>query len=309
MNSKIAIIGENLVDLFKVGEKFEAHAGGSPLNVAVGLARLGEKVSYITKFSYDFLGKMLIDTLSSEKVDLSFSSVDENSHTTLAFAFVDKDKIPTFEIWNQCTADSSITWQEISKVELDDFEAVHFGSILLATPAAEAILKFVQKAKSLGKFITFDPNYRPRVAQNEKKYLEVLQAGWSLANVVKCSFEDAKALFDLNTMDDVVKLIKKKDVPTLLTCGSEGSYVIEEGKVTHVPAYKTRVIDTTGCGDAFTAGFIYSLSQHDFFLKRDLLIEAARFGNATAAIAAQKIGAITSFAHVRDIRKFMEEVN
>ncbi len=308
MNNKIAIIGENLVDLFKVGKKFEAHPGGSPLNVAVGLARLGENVSYITKFSSDFFGKMLINVLKSEGVNLSFCSIDKKLHTTLAFAFVDENKVPTFEIWNRCTADSSITWEEISKIDLNNFDVIHFGSILLATPAANAILKFVKKAKKLGKFITFDPNYRPKVAVDEKNYLKALHDGWKLADVVKCSFEDAKILFDLEAFKDVVKTIKTESVPTLLTMGSKGAYVIIENEAVHIPAYKTRVVDTTGCGDAFAAGMIHNFFRHGFSIEINVLVDAARFGNATAAIAAQKIGAITSFAHANNVEEFMKGV-
>lgn len=307
-SNKIAIIGENLVDLFKVDKKFEVHPGGSPLNVAVGLARFGENVSYITKFSSDFFGKMLIDVLKSEGVNLSLCSIDEKLHTTLAFAFVNENKVPTFEIWNRCTADSSITWKEVSKINLNNFDAIHFGSILLATPAANVVIEFVKKAKKLGKFITFDPNYRPKVSENEKNYLKALRNGWELADVVKCSLEDAKVLFDLETLEDVVRSIKAKNIPTLLTVGSKGAYVVTENEITHIPAYRTKVVDTTGCGDAFAAGMIHSLSQHSFSIKGDVLINAAHFGTAAAAIAAQKIGAITSFAYTNSVRKFMEDV-
>ena len=305
---KIAVIGENLVDLFKIDEKFEVHPGGSPLNIAVGLARLGEDVSYITKFSSDFFGKMLVDILKSEKVDVSLCRIDDELHTSLAFAFVNENKVPTFEIWNRCTADSSITWKELSKINLDNFNAIHFGSILLATPAANAVLEFVKKAKNLGKFITFDPNYRPRVAENEKDYLKALRDGWELADVAKCSLEDAMILFDLKTISDVIELLKGESKPVFLTMGSKGSYVIKGDNIVHIPAYKTKVVDTTGCGDAFAAGMIHNLSRHGFSVENDVLVNAARIGTATAAIAAQKVGAITSFAHANDIEKFMKDV-
>ena len=306
---KIGVVGENLVDLFKVEDKFEAHPGGSPLNVAVGLVRLGENVSYITRFSYDFFAKMLIETLKSENVDLSFCSFDKSSHTTLAFAFVDENKIPTFEIWNKCTSDSAMSDKDLSKVDLKELDVAHFGSILLATPASKAVLDFVEKAKDFGKFITFDPNYRPRVAENEEKYLNTLRRGWNLANVVKCSYEDVKIIFDLKNMEEAVNLIKEKNVPTFLTMGSEGAYLITKDNVVHIQAYKTNVVDTTGCGDAFAAGVIYELCKHGLSMEDDVLVKAGQVGSAVAAIAAQKIGAITSFAHVDDVKKFMRGVN
>ena len=302
---KIAVIGENLVDIFKMNDKFEAHPGGSPLNIAVGLARLGANVSYITKFSNDFFGTMLKNVLKSEKIDISNCPVDDQLHTTLAFVFIGENKVPTFEVWNQCTADSSIIWNDLSKIELREFSAVHFGSILLATPAAEAVLEFVKRSKNVGNFISFDPNYRSKVALDEKAYVKNLLKGWELANVVKCSLEDAKAIFGVSNFEDAVKAIKEIKIPTVITMGEKGSYVVNN-KLTHIPVYPTTVVDTTGCGDAFATGMIYALSKRAFSIENDELIEAAKVGSVTAAFAAQKIGAISSFAYVDSIEKILK---
>lgn len=304
----IGIIGENLVDLFKTDEKFEVHPGGSPLNIAVGLSRLGENVSYITKFSYDFFGKMLKKVLKVEKVDLSFCSIDDNLHTTLAFAFVDENKIPTFEIWNRCTADGSLAWEELSKVELSDFDAIGFGSILLATPAANSVLKLVKKAKKAGKFIVFDPNYRPKVSDDKKIYIENLLKGWKLSDIVKCSFEDAKAIFDLEDLECIFDKIRQIGIKAVVTDGKNGAYIVGR-RVVHIPAYKTQAVDTTGCGDAFMAGMVHKLVKKEFSADMENIVEAAKFGAATAAMAAQKIGAITSFPKIEEVKQFLRGVN
>ncbi len=308
MHNKVAIIGENLVDLFKIDGKFETHPGGSPLNMAVGLSRLGENVSYITKFSYDFFGKMLKETLELEKIDLSSCTTDDKLHTTLAFAFVDENKIPAFEIWNRCTADGSLTWKELSKIRLSNFDAVDFGSILLATPAAEDVLKFVKKAKEAGKFVTFDPNYRPKVSDDERAYTENLVKGWKLSDIVKCSFEDAKAIFNLEDLKSIFDKIKQLKIKAVVTYGEKGAYVVEK-EVIHIPAYKTRIIDTTGCGDAFMAGMVHQLAKRKFSTDKKNIMEAAEFGAATAAMAAQKIGAITSFPRIGEVKQFLRGVN
>ncbi len=304
---KIAIVGENLIDLFKIDGAFKPHVGGSPLNIAVGLARLGESVSYITKFSYDFFGDLLRNTLTSERVNLSLSMTDNTLHTTLAFTFVDERKVPTFEIWNRSTADSALSIEDVSKISFKNFDAVHFGSILFATPAVDAILHLIKKARLAGKFISFDPNYRPKIAKDEKKYRDSLLEGWKMSNVVKCSFEDAKAIFNVENSDEAFEKIKEIKIKAIVTAGEDGAYVVGKETV-HIPAYKVHVIDTTGCGDAFMAGVIHKLLKDNFVLDEKILAEAAKFGSATAGIAAQEIGAITSFPRIEEVEKFLKDV-
>ena len=300
-----AVVGENLIDLFKIDSAFEIHVGGSPLNIAVGLARLGEDVIYITKFSYDFFGDMLKDTLKSEGVDISLSVTDDDLHTTLAFAFVDEKKVPKFAIWNRSTADSDLSYEELSKVRIDEFDAFHFGSILFATPASDHILKFMRDVRDKQKYIFFDPNYRPHIAKNENKYKKDLLKGWRISNLVKCSMEDAKSIFDFNDFEKIVEVVKSIGVKTVITDGENGAYVISE-RVIHIPAIHVNVVDTTGCGDAFMAGLIHELAKENFLDEEKVLISAAKFGTITAGMAAQKVGAITSFPKLREIEEFLK---
>ncbi|MGC8545544.1 MAG: carbohydrate kinase family protein [Athalassotoga sp.] len=298
------MVGENLIDLFKIDDSFEPHVGGSPLNIAVGIARLGGHVSYITKFSYDFFGEMLKDTLKQENVDISLSMTDCDLHTTLAFAFVDERKVPKFAIWNRSTADSALSYEDLSKIRIDEFDAFHFGSILFATPAADHILKFMEDVKKMGKYIFFDPNYRPHIAKDENKYKADLLKGWKLSNIVKCSMEDAKSIFNLDDFEDIVEMVKSIG-KTVITDGENGAYVISK-TVTHIPAIRVNVVDTTGCGDAFMAGFIYEFARNDF--NEENLVSASKFGTVTAGMAAQKIGAITSFPKLEEVKRFLKNL-
>jgi sugar/nucleoside kinase (ribokinase family) len=302
---KIAIIGENLIDLFKTDDSFEPHVGGSPLNIAVGLSRLGEKVSYITRFSYDFFGEMLKNTLKSEGVDISLSVTDDDLHTTLAFAFVDKKKVPKFAIWNRSTADSALTFEDFAKIRIESFDAFHFGSILFATPASDHILKFMKLVKNEKRYIFFDPNYRPHITKDKEKYKSSLLEGWKIANLVKCSIEDAKSIFEMDDFDDIIDKIRSVGVKTIVTSGENGAYLVNETTI-HIPAIQVNAVDTTGCGDAFMAGLIYKISKEGFLNQEEILLEASKFATATAAMAAQKIGAITSFPRIEEVDQFLK---
>lgn len=276
------------------------------MNIAVGLARLGEKVSYITRFSCDFFGEMLKETLRHEGVDISFAATDDDLHTTLAFAFVDEKKIPKFAIWNRSTADSALSTEDLSKIRIDDFTAFHFGSILFATPASDHILRFMKKVKDEQRYIFFDPNYRPRIAKDDKKYKADLIIGWKMSNLVKCSIEDARSIFGLDDFENIIKVIKSIGVKTAITDGENGAYIISE-KVSHIPAMRVEVVDTTGCGDAFMAGVIHKFAKENFSIEDEALINAARFGTTTAGMAAQEVGAITSFPRLEEVEEFLQK--
>ncbi len=303
---KILVIGENLIDLFEKGEMFEAHVGGAPLNVAVGLARLGEDVSYLTKFSTDFFASKIVAVLEKERIDTSFCPVDENLRTTLSFAFVNEKGIPSFEIWNRMSADGALNWSELSKVELSDFDIIHFGSILLSTPAAKNVIRFVRKAKEAGKRVFFDPNYRPKVAVDEKEYIELLKEGLEIADVVKCSFEDLQAIFGFLKVDESLRWLIEVEKPIFMTVGDEGAYAVYKRDIHHFPAYTVEVTDTTGCGDAFAAGLIHSLGRVRFPLKYGEIAEAVRFAQAVAALTARKIGALDSLPSKEETLNFLK---
>ncbi|WP_456398918.1 carbohydrate kinase family protein [Mesoaciditoga sp.] len=299
---KVCVIGENLIDFFKNESGFQPHVGGSSLNVAVGLSRLGVKVGYVTKFSNDLFGRMIKETLLSEGVDLSNSLTSDNLHTTLSFVFM-HDEIPSFEIFNRCTADSSLEVEELSNIDVDEFEAIHFGSITLATSSVKAIFELVKRFKEAGKFVTFDPNYRRNVAENEEEYVKNIFKGWKIADVVKLSLEDAHALFHEFNLNKIIETIRYLSVPAVITKGAEGADVVIEKKMIHVKAVKTDAVDTTGCGDAFCAGMIYSLLKDRFNVDVHTLERACEVGNVVASFTAKKTGAFSSFPHFEDVEK------
>ena len=299
---KVCVIGENLVDLFKTENGFQPHVGGSSLNVAVGLSRLGVEVGYVTKFSNDFFGRMIKETLLSEGIDLSNSVTSDNLHTTLSFVFM-HDKVPSFEIFNRCTADSSLKVEELSNIDVDEFEAIHFGSITLASSSAKAIFELVREFKEAGKFVTFDPNYRRNVAENEEEYVKNIFEAWKIADIVKLSLEDANALFHEFTLNKIIETVRHLRVPTVITKGVEGADVVIEKKIIHVKAVETNVLDTTGCGDAFSAGMIYSLLKDSFNVDTYTLERACKVGNVVASFTAKKTGAFSSFPHLKDVEK------
>ncbi len=301
---RVLVVGENLVDLFKKDDCFEMHVGGSPLNVAVGLARLGEKVSYLTKFSTDFFARKITVMLEKEGVDISSCPVSDELCTTLSFAFLDEDGVPFFEIWNKMTADGDLKWEEISNLDMSKFDIVHFGSILLSTNAANAVFKLIERAKNSGIRIFFDPNYRSRTALNEKKYVENLKKGWDMADVVKCSMEDMRILFGTNVESALNELIKDERT-FFVTDGRKGVYIVSDGNIQRLPSYQVNVVDTTGCGDAFMAGLIHSLGKSEFY-DRETLKNSANFAQAVAALVARKTGALDAFPCEEEVIRFLK---
>jgi sugar/nucleoside kinase (ribokinase family) len=109
----------------------------------------------------------------------------------------------------------------------------------------------------------------------------------------------------MDDFDDIIDKIRSVGVKTIVTSGENGAYLVNETTI-HIPAIQVNAVDTTGCGDAFMAGLIYKISKEGFLNQEEILLEASKFATATAAMAAQKIGAITSFPRIEEVDQFLK---
>ena len=309
---KVLCAGEALFDFISLERKkvgfssiFEKRVGGAPLNVAVGLARLGFDVTYLVKLSNDSFGKAIYEFLASENIDVRFVKFDPNAKTTLAFVSVDEKGIPEFEFYRDNAADTLLNSDDLKGIKPEDFELFHFGSIAMCShPTADTLWNLFQSFK--GKTLTsFDPNIRPNLVKDRRKYLEILKAIFKDADIVKMSLEDLEWL-GWERLEDFVSHFKRSDKITVLTKGEAGSEAIFRGKKYHQKAFTVeRVIDTTGCGDTFMAGFIAELLKNG--LRSEAIQSALEFGSASAALVAMKKGAAPSMPTLNEVNMFLRK--
>jgi fructokinase len=259
----VAVIGEALVDLAPNGPSggYRASPGGSPFNVAVGLARLGNRTSLMARFADDRFGRVLRAAAIAEGIDLA-GAPHATERTTRAIASLDDATRAVYEFDLEGTADWQWTAAELSRLRRDT-EVLHFGSIASWTPpGSERIAERVRKARACGGvLISYDPNIRPAVLGARNRGVELVEQSVRCAHVVKTSREDIEWLYPDRAADDVVAQWNRLGPGlVIVTDGAHGASAYRGTRQPlHRPGRRVAVVDTIGAGDAFTAGLLTGL--------------------------------------------------
>ena len=296
----LACVGELLIDflpeagLAPMG--FRAYPGGAPLNVAVGLARLGQPAGFLGKVSTDVFGRALRRHLAAEGVDTRFL-LDSNAPTTLAFvAMVDGE--PSFAFYGEAAADTLVRAEELSAA-LGEVAVLHFGGISLlrgTTPAAVEALVAQLAGRAL---LSFDPNIRPGLVRDAASYRGLLERLFATADLVKVSAADLEWLAPGLPFDKAVaELLAHGPAAVVLTLGRQGARLLRTDGEWSAPAFEVPLVDTVGAGDAFDAGLLAALTQRGVASRATLatlggpeLAEVLRFATAVAALTCAHPGA------------------
>jgi fructokinase len=289
-------MGESLIDFLPIQEGgrtvgFRMHPGGSPFNVAVGLARLGRPTAFASKISSDLFGRYLREYLESQGIDTRFL-VSSDAQTTLAFVATE-DGEPAYAFYNEGTADTLLLPDEVPTALFDETAILHFGSIsLLSGTTPSAVLSTVERLRGRA-LLSFDPNLRPGLVRDEAGYRALLDRLFGMADVLKLSASDLQWLSPGSTVEQAADGLAARG-PALLaiTRGAQGVLAMRGGDRWEVPATQVRVVDAVGAGDAFSSGLLAGLFEHGI-TSRDTLLSADRAEIADTLAFATAVSAIT----------------
>lgn len=249
------VVGEALIDVVRRSDGTGGeHPGGSPMNVAITLGRLGRRVDLLTWFGKDPRGDEILNHLGASRVTVLPGS-DAAPSTPVAIATVDADGVATYEF--------DLTW-ELSpgwEVETGDPVVVHTGSIAAVLPPGGADVLALLRAKHPTSTITYDPNLRPALMGAPADVQPVVEALVATSDVVKVSDEDLAWLHPGQEPAAIAAdWVTRGPSLVAVTHGGEGAYAVtRSGESIHVPAPKTQVADTVGAGDSFMGGLIDGL--------------------------------------------------
>ncbi|MCA1782862.1 MAG: PfkB family carbohydrate kinase [Dermatophilaceae bacterium] len=255
---RILVIGEALVDIVResAGAHVE-HVGGSPANVAVGLARLDHPVRFATALGADQRGERIADHLARQGVKLAKRSVTEHPTSTAQVTFdTDHNATYAFDIhWNLAPV----------KVGKRDVH-IHAGSLATAlepgaTPAREAMTTHRESAT-----VSYDPNIRPGIMGDLDAVRVGVEELLPAIDVVKASSDDIGLLYPDRPAEDVIDhWLSLGPALVVLTRGAEGvTYRTRTGEPVTLPTTATTVVDTVGAGDSFMAGLLSGLLSLGF---------------------------------------------
>lgn len=273
----VLVVGEALVDVVRRADgSVEEHPGGSPANVALGLARLGRTTHLLTHVGDDARGERITGHLRASGVHLVPGSVQPGPSST-AQAVLAPDGSATY--------DFRLDWAPPSPAPADlpaDLLAVHTGSIAATLAPGAAEVERLLAAHHGRATTSYDPNLRPRIMGSPDAVRDRVEALVALADVVKVSDEDLRWLHPERAPEDLVAgWLAAGPAVVVLTRGSGGATALCRAGEVAVPAPRVQVADTVGAGDSFSAGLL------DALWGQGLLGGPAR--GALAAIGAEQL--------------------
>ena len=259
----VAVIGEALIDLAPAPAEgaYLARPGGSPLNVAVGLARLDCPTTFFGRFSRDPFGTVLRAHAAHSGVDLSHA-VSTPSPSTIALVDLDDAGAARYEFSVDGSADFG--WTDGELTELTASAAVlHFGSLASWLPLADgAIARAVSRGYAASStLISYDPNVRPQLQPSAAQARAQVEQSIGIAHLVKASVEDVAYLYPGEPLERVAASWLALDAQlVVVTRGADGPIAFaRQGPAVERAVPPITVVDTVGAGDAFTSGLLDAL--------------------------------------------------
>ncbi|MFV0451210.1 MAG: PfkB family carbohydrate kinase [Propioniciclava sp.] len=253
MSRHSLVLGESLVDAVRTRGTVTEHVGGSPMNVAVGLARLGHRTVLGSWWGRDARGARIEQTVAAAGAGILPGS-DGASFTTVAHAHIDADKNASYTF----DLDPGIA----PLTDLRGATHIHTGSLgAVLDPGGEAIAAAVAASRDTAT-ISYDPNARPSLMGTAEQVRVRMEALISLADVVKASDDDVAWLYPAVPVEQVMAAwAARGPALVVITLGAAGSLSLVPGATepAHVPPLASAVNDTVGAGDSFMAGLLGGL--------------------------------------------------
>lgn len=295
---KIWVLGDAVVDLLPDGEgRLLQCPGGAPANVAVGVARLGGQSAFIGRVGDDPFGCFLRQTLINEKVDVTWMKLDPQHRTSTVVVDLDADGERTFTFMVRPGADLFLTQDDLPCFQEGDW--LHVCSIALsAEPSRTTSYHAMDAIKAAGGFVSFDPNIRPDLWQDDTELRVCLMRAMRKADVVKLSVEELTFLSGLDELEPALALVASQCQSPLVivTKGKQGVVAWHNGALTSYPGTPVVSVDTTGAGDAFVAGLLFGLAINTAELP-SIIALAQRCG----ALATTSKGAMTTLPYQHEL--------
>jgi 2-dehydro-3-deoxygluconokinase len=270
-------------------EAFHKRTAGAETNVAIGLARLGLKIGWVSRLGTDSMGRHLLAAMRAEGIDCSHVVSDATQRTGFQFkGRVDDGSDPPVEYHRAGSAASQILPEDIDVPWLTSARHLHATGVFpaLSDHCCATAERSVALMRAAGRTISFDPNLRPALWPSPERMREAINGLAAQADWVLPGIEEGRFLTGATTPEGVAAFYRKRGARLVVVkLGARGAYYEGEAGSGHVEPFPvTRVVDTVGAGDGFAAGVISAL------LEGRGVADAVRRGTWIGARAVQVLG-------------------
>ena len=258
----IVISGEALIDLIPdpaVDARYDAVLGGSPYNVAIGLARLGARAAFVSRISNDANGEKLAAALAADGVDLALVARDSRPSP---LAFVMRGTAQTGSRYSFYLDGSAYDgpWP-FPKPWPPGVKHLHVGSFSAVERHGQAVVEAMGVARAQAT-VSFDPNIRPFVTPDRDAVLGLVERQVRLASVVKASEEDLEWLYPGRQVEDTLKAWADAGPRfCVATLGGEGAIAYLGAERLVIRPRRVEVVDTVGAGDSFMSSLLFAMER------------------------------------------------
>lgn len=268
---------------------FSEASGGSAANTLVGLARLGCKVGFIGKVAEDKEGKMLLEDFQRERVNTDgiIHTKQERSGTVLGFI----DEKGERALYVDAGVNDTLRLEEVRENYVSKTKFLHLASFVgkKSFQTQKRLLETLPKAVK----VSLDPG-----EIYARKGLKALEPLLSRTFVIMPTARELEILTGSPDYKKNAELMLEKGAKIVaIKMGAKGCYVTDGKEEHHIEAFKVKVVDTTGAGDAFCAGFLYGL------ISDKKLYECGRLGNFVASRCITKVCARAGLPSLRELMK------
>lgn len=300
----IVVCGEALIDLFmefgqSSGPSLQPVIGGSQLNLAIGLTRLGAPAAFLGGLSIDYFGSMLADTLRKEGID-TFLMKRSPRPTPLVLVSPDAQGHPSYTFYAHESAAQDVSLADVSGPLPPSVCAIALGSFALSVePAGTALLSLAER-EAERRVIVLDCNLRPAMVGPLHLWRKRIEQFARCASIIKLNDEDFASGWSKGARaDDLAAYWLTLGAKlVIMTHGASGATAWYRSDRVTVPSLPVAVVDTVGAGDSFQAGLLARLAQNGLLsspalstVDRTSIVDAMRYANLAAGLTCERRGA------------------
>lgn len=303
----LAVIGDLNVDLFliancrpeydqveKLVDDQALLSGGSGANVACGAAKLGLSTALFSKVADDVFGRLLLDELLQSGVDTSCVTVVSDFPTGMTLVLSDGlDRA----VMSYLGTTEKLTFADLDVTRISRCRHLHLSSYYLLKGLIPDVPFLLKSARQLGLTISLDTNYDP-----DEKWDGSINDILAYTDIFLPNETELKRIAGTKDMETALKLLCAHIPILVVKRGESGGMACSDGRVFSAPALNLDVVDTTGAGDSFDAGFIFG------YLSRWDLPRSLAFASICGSLAVRAIGATSSQATIEEASGYIDQI-
>ena len=304
----IAIIGECLIELTSNGSLAESstlnkYFGGDTVTTAIAVARMGGKVSYVTKVGNDGFSEFILSSLQKENVDTSLIKTnDEQNGMYIIANNQDKKELLYYK---RKTAATKLSIEDLPEDFIKQTKLIYSTGIVqsLSASSRELVRESFRIARENEVITAYDPNYTS-CFMSSADTKELMEEIVDYTDIIFLSLKgDAIRLYEIDSIEQIMKYLWDKGVKIVVIKShiDNGYYTGYQGTITFTEFYNTtKAVDVTASGDVFNGGFLYAVTSG--YQPAD----AAKFASVVSGLQTQNYGAIQSIPYLKTVMENME---